>query len=96
MCPEYPTKDWQGKSCWPNPWERGPKVVERPGGVTATPNCLVHLGVESPGLPEIVVFRVLLQLGLHVTLVPRGNKANAVSAPFARVHCTQEKRITHE
>jgi len=34
-----------------------------------------------------------LKLGLHVILVTHGNEAAA--APFARLHCIQEKRITH-
>jgi len=33
--------------------------------------------------------------GLHVNLVTRGNEAAAAGAPFARLHCTQEKRVTH-
>jgi len=40
--------------------------------------------------------RVPLKLALHVPLVTRGNEAAAAIAPFVRLHCTQDKRITHE
>ena len=36
-CPECRTKDWRGKSCWPHPVERGPEVVQGPGGVITSP-----------------------------------------------------------
>jgi len=42
------------------------------------------------------LFAGCVKLGLHVNLVARGNEAAAAGAPFARLHCTQEKRVTHE
>jgi len=36
-----------------------------------------------------------LKLGLHVNLDTRGNEAATAGAPFARLHCTQEKRVIH-
>jgi len=41
LCPECPTKDWRGKSCWINPRESNPEVVQGLGGVTAYPTLLV-------------------------------------------------------
>ena len=38
--PECPTKDWWGNSCWLNPWESGPNVIQGPGGVTSSPTLL--------------------------------------------------------
>ena len=38
--PECPTKDWWGKSCWLNPWESDPNVIQGPGGVTLSPTLL--------------------------------------------------------
>jgi len=43
-----------------------------------------------------VIFGIPEKLGLHVNLVTRGNEAAAADAPFARLHCTQEKRFRHE
>jgi len=40
MCPECPTKDWRGKSCWLKPRESGPKVVQGPRGVITSPTLL--------------------------------------------------------
>jgi len=40
MCPECPTKDWRGTSCWLSPRESGPEVVQGPGGVTTSPTLL--------------------------------------------------------
>ena len=40
MYPECPTKDWWGKPCWLNPWERDPDVVQGLDGVTASPTLL--------------------------------------------------------
>jgi len=41
--------------------------------------------LETPSL--------LLKLGLQVTLVTSGNEAATAEAPFARLHCTQQKRV---
>ena len=41
ICLEYPTKDWRGKSCWLDPRESDPEVVQRPGEVTTSLTCLV-------------------------------------------------------
>jgi len=68
MCPECPTKNWRGKSCWLNLSENGPEVVQGAGGVTTSSTLLDLVFVWSPGaeLPEIAddreVFRVLLGL----------------------------------
>ena len=35
-CQECPRIDWRGQSCWLHPWESGPEVVQRPGGVTTS------------------------------------------------------------
>jgi len=43
VCPECPTKDWRGKSYWPNQRESDPEVVQGPGGVTASPALLGHV-----------------------------------------------------
>jgi len=40
MYPECPTQDWRGVSCWLNPRESGPEVVQGLGGVTAPPTFL--------------------------------------------------------
>jgi len=40
MYPDCPTKDWLGKSCWLNPRESGPEIVQGLGGVIASPTLL--------------------------------------------------------
>jgi len=47
MYPEYPRKDWWGKSCWLNPRKIGPEVVQGPGGVTSSPTLLGPVFVWS-------------------------------------------------
>ena len=50
----------------------------------------------SSGIFAVTSNHAVLKLGLHVTLLTRGNEEAAADVPFARLHCTQEKRITHE
>jgi len=51
LCPECPTKDWRGKSCWINPRESNPEVVQGLGGVTTHIRpYLSRLGVEPTEL----------------------------------------------
>ena len=38
--PECLRKDWRGKSCWLNPRESAPEVVQGPGGVNTSPTLL--------------------------------------------------------
>jgi len=49
MCPECPTKDWRGMSCWLHPRESGPKVVQGLRGVARSPTLLTPVLVWSPG-----------------------------------------------
>jgi len=40
MYPKFSTKKWRDKSCWLNPRESGPVVVQGQGGVAASPTLL--------------------------------------------------------
>ena len=43
MFPGCHRKDWRGKTCWLNPRESGPGVVQWTGGVTTSPTLLGHV-----------------------------------------------------
>jgi len=47
MYPECPTKDWRGTSCWLNPRESGPEVVQGPRGVTASFGTVLVWGQQN-------------------------------------------------
>ena len=47
MCPEWPMKGWQGKSCWLYPQESSPEVIQGPVGVTTSPSLLGPILVWS-------------------------------------------------
>jgi len=50
LFPECPRNDWRSKSCWLKPRERGPEVVQEPGGVTAS---AIFLGRSWHGASRI-------------------------------------------
>jgi len=47
MCPEYPTKDWRGKSTWLNQWKSRSEVIQGLGGVAKSPTFLGLVLVRS-------------------------------------------------
>jgi len=56
-------------SCWLNPRESGPEVVQEPGGVTTSLTfAWSRLGVEPPELFEITVDLEVLQVLLGLPL----------------------------
>jgi len=40
ICPEWPGKDWRGKSCWQHPRESSQEVIQGLGGVITPPTLL--------------------------------------------------------
>jgi len=53
-------------------------------------------GLIPPNTPVATGMFKTLKLTLYATFVSHGNGMTVVGVPFARLHCMQVKRMTHE